>query len=125
MVDLLQLRDFPGVKGVVQVSHEGVLEAHSVDGSTDQVAAITTHLSTTAQQVCAVLNYEVIDYCLYSSDNGEEPILIFPYKSSFIGLIVDITQAIAGMGNSAQTFFNKASIAASRTLTIIRSTMRN
>ena len=125
MVDLLQMRDIPGVKGVVQVSHEGLLEAHSMDGTTDQVAAITTHLSTTAQQVCAVMDYEVIDYCLFSQENGKDPILIFPYKSSFIGVVIDVSQAMAGIADASHTYFSKESIVASRTLSRIRSMMRS
>jgi predicted regulator of Ras-like GTPase activity (Roadblock/LC7/MglB family) len=125
MVDLLQLRDVPGVKGVIQVSDDGQLQAYSMDGATDQVTAITAHLSATAQQVCAVMDYEVIDYCLYSCDSGRDPVLIFPYKSCFMGIIIDVSQAMAGIGDSSQTFFSKESITASRILTRIRSIMRS
>lgn len=122
MVDLLRLREVPGVKGAVRVSPDGLLQEHSTEGTSKQVSAITAELGSTAQQAALVMDFKKFDYALLCCDD-ENPILVFPEDSSFIGLILDVPQALVGIDNSSQTFFSKESIAASHVLSRIRGMM--
>lgn len=123
MVDLLRLREVPGVKGAVRVSLDGEIQDHSIDGSPDIAADITTQLSAAAQRVAAVMNYEDFEHALLSFRDGDNPLLVFPWESSFIGLLLDVPQTLVGISGSSQTFFSKEVIAASHILTRIRGLM--
>lgn len=79
----------PGVKGAVQVTLDGVLQAQKVDGSPEQAAAITAYLGASARQVGAVMGYKNFDHAYLNYGEGGDPILVFRQGSSFLGLLLD------------------------------------
>jgi predicted regulator of Ras-like GTPase activity (Roadblock/LC7/MglB family) len=125
MVDLQRLREVPGVKGTVRVSLGGELQDHSIDGSPDIVADLTTRLSATARRVAAVMGYEDFVHALLSYRDGGNPLLIIPQESSFIGLLLDVPQTLVGISDTSQTFYSRELIAASHILTRIRGLMES
>lgn len=79
----------PGVKGAVQVALDGVLQAHAVDGSPEQISAMTAYLGATARQVAATLSYQTFDHALLSYVAEGDPVMIFRSGSSFFGLALE------------------------------------
>jgi predicted regulator of Ras-like GTPase activity (Roadblock/LC7/MglB family) len=84
-----ELRKLPGVNGAVQVGLDGVLQAHAVEGSPEQVAAITASLSTSTRQVGAVMGYKDFDHAMLTFVEGGDPVVIFRHGASFVGLLLD------------------------------------
>ncbi len=120
MLDLLRLREVPGVKGAVRVSLDGVLQQHSIDGPPDIVADLTARLSAAARRIAAVMDYADFEHALLSYRDGGNPLLIFPGESSFIGLLLEVPQTLVGISDTSQTFYSRELIAASHILTRIR-----
>jgi predicted regulator of Ras-like GTPase activity (Roadblock/LC7/MglB family) len=83
------LHEVPGVKGVVQVALDGVLQAHSMAGSPEQATAITAYLGASARQAGAVMGYKDFDHAIINFQEGGDPVLVFRQGASFIGLLLD------------------------------------
>jgi predicted regulator of Ras-like GTPase activity (Roadblock/LC7/MglB family) len=81
--------DVPGVKGAVQVAMDGVLQAHSLQGSPEQAAAITAYLSASARQAGAAMAYHSFDHATLNFEQAGDPVLVFRQGGSFIGLLLD------------------------------------
>ncbi len=88
-ITVQDLRDVPGVKGAVQVALDGVLQAHAMDGSPEQLSAITAYLGATARQVAATMTYQAFDHALLSYIGGGDPVMVFRSGSSFFGLSLE------------------------------------
>jgi predicted regulator of Ras-like GTPase activity (Roadblock/LC7/MglB family) len=83
------LHEVPGVKGVVQVALDGVLQAYSMAGSPEQAAALTAYLGASARQVGATMGYKDFDHAILNFREGGDPVLVFRQGASFIGLLLD------------------------------------
>ncbi len=123
MIDLMRLRDVPGVAGAVHVAQDGRLVSHAVNGPYEHMAVVTTRLGETVRKVGEVMGYEKFDYALLHYEGGDNPILIFPQNTALIGLSLYVPQALVGFSQKTQTFFRKELIAASHILTRIRAIM--
>jgi predicted regulator of Ras-like GTPase activity (Roadblock/LC7/MglB family) len=88
-VTMQELREVPGVKAALQVAHDGILQAHAVEGSPEQVAAITAYLSATARQVGAAMGFQSFDHASLNIGDSGDPILVIRHGSSYLGLLLD------------------------------------
>jgi predicted regulator of Ras-like GTPase activity (Roadblock/LC7/MglB family) len=88
-ITMQELRAVPGVKAALQVAHDGILQAHAIEGSPEQAAAITAYLSATARQVGAALSYHNLDHASMDVGESGDPILVIRHGSSYLGLLLD------------------------------------
>ncbi len=88
----LNIEDYcevPGVKAAVLVGMDGVLQAHTLQGSPEQAAAITAYLGASARQAGAAMAYQNFDHATLNFGGSGDPVLVFRKGSSFVGLLLE------------------------------------
>jgi predicted regulator of Ras-like GTPase activity (Roadblock/LC7/MglB family) len=80
--------EFPGVRGAIQVTLDGVVLHHQVPGDVDYYAALTASIGSTARKIDNLLSLGGYEYAVVRLATDSHSTMVFHDGNTFVGLLL-------------------------------------
>lgn len=80
--------ELPGVRGVIQVTLDGVVLHHQVPGDVEYYAALTASIGSTARKVDNLLSFGGYEYAVVRMATDSHSTMVFNDGNTFVGLLL-------------------------------------